>query len=118
MEGLKDYKAQDKVNQRFFCIIQFLDVKMTSLLHCLLFMLIAFQTVGSWPCKLVGVDEVSMDRMAQATCMSLQTQATGWMYAVKRYRCWVDCGLPDLTCRDICQDGSLRIQDPDVIDHV
>merc|ERR1712168_613319 len=55
----------------------------------------------------------SMDILAQATCSGTQ-QANGqggWMYAVRR-----DCAYqPTLTCTDICQDGTLRIQDPQMV---
>jgi len=58
-----------------------------------------------------AVTTESKDILAQAACTGRQTEG-GWMYAVRR-----DCiGEPTLTCNEICQDETLRIQDLQLVD--
>jgi len=79
---------------------------------CLVVMLIA---VGG----IEGAERITFESkeiLAQATCSGRQQgkgELFGWMYAVRR-----DCdGAPTLTCNEICQDGTLRIQDHQLIDN-
>merc|ERR1711964_493759 len=77
---------------------------------CLVVMLIA---VGGIEGAAMITPE-SKDILAQATCSGRQQGKGegGWMYAVRR-----NCaGEPTLTCNEICQDGTLRIQDQQLID--
>ena len=54
------------------------------------------------------IDSRYLDSIAEAACVGGGFASDNFIYAVRR-----ECSGP-LSCKDVCEDGMLRIQDPDV----